>query len=60
MFSIVNTLVKKLFKVSALSLGVVALDPSGFVRAGIDGLVINCEFAHFQNILGFSFTIVVA
>ena len=47
-----------LFKVSALPLGVFALDPSGFIRAGIDGLVFNREFAYFQNILRFSFTIV--
>ena len=48
----VNTLEKYSFKVSALS-----LEPYGPERDGIDGLVFNLDFAHFQNIFGFLFTI---
>ena len=53
----VKTLTKKLFNVLALSLGVVAVDPSSSINVGIAVLVFSLEFAYFQNAFGLSFTL---
>ena len=52
-----KTLAKKLVNVLALSLGVVAVDPSALINVGIAGLVFSLEFAYFQNAFGLSFTL---
>ena len=50
--SIVKTLAKKLFSVSALSEGVLALEPSCRVNVGIDCFDFSRDLAYFQNGLG--------
>ena len=52
-----SRIVKKLFRVSALSFGVIALEPSALVRDGIDCLVFSLDLAYFQNNLGLLFTL---
>ena len=49
--SIVNTLVKKLFRVSALSFGVIALEPSALVRDGIDCIKKKVTSFHYKNFI---------
>ena len=46
--SIMCTLVKKSFRVSALSFGVNAIEPSALVRDGIDCLVFSLVLAYFH------------
>ena len=55
--SIVKTLVKKSFNVSALSFSRVALEPLVLFKVGIAYLVFNLDFAYFQNNFGLPFTI---
>ena len=49
----VNTLTQKSFNVSAFPLGIVALEPFGFVKDGMDCLVLSLDLTYFQNVFGF-------
>ena len=55
-FSVVKTLVKKSFNVSALSLALIAFVPSLLVSVGMACLDFSRDLAYFQNNFGFSFT----
>ena len=55
--SIVNTLVKKLFRISALSFGVIALEPSALVRDGIDCFGFQSGLSVLPEQFGFLFTL---
>ena len=52
-----NTLTKKSLNISAFSLGAVASGSFGFVKDGMDSLVLTLDFTYFQSVFGFPLTL---